>query len=162
MGLSVFQRLAGTLVPYFRIGQTGPTIRQGTGNPDTDSVPGSDGDLYVRYGTNTGVYQMTSGVWLEQGNVSLNRTKVITAEFTATNQQYYLGVNRDGAVTIYLPPGIENKSFVFKDEGGFVSESKTITIVPYGSETIDGSASYVITTPRYSITLVYGEGWHCI
>jgi hypothetical protein len=162
MGLSVFQRLAGTIMPYFRIGQVGPTIRQGTDNPDTAAVAGSDGDVYIRYGTSTGVYQMSSGVWLEQGNVSLNRTLVTTAEFTATNQQYYLGINRDGTVTIYLPPGIENKSFVFKDEGGHASSEKTITLIPYGSETIDGSTSYVINTPRYSITLVFGDGWHCI
>lgn len=162
MGLSVFQRLAGTIMPYFRIGQVGPTIRQGTDNPDTASVSGSNGDIYVRYGLKPGIFQMTSGVWLEQGNVSLNRIKITTAEFTATNQQYYLGINRDGAVTIYLPPGIENKSFVVKDEGGYASSGQPITIVPYGSETIDGANSYVITTAKYSITLVFGEGWHCI
>jgi hypothetical protein len=162
MGLSVFQRLAGTIMPYFRIGQVGPTIRQGTGNPDEDSVSGNDGDLFIRYGSSPSLFQMRSGVWLEQGNVSLNRTVITTAEFTATNQQYYLGVNRNGSVDIYLPPGIENKSFVIKDEGGNVSETKTITLHPYGSETIDGETTYVVSTPRYSITLVFGDGWHCI
>lgn len=162
MGLSVFQRLAGTLTAYFRIGATGPTIRQGTGNPDADSIPGTNGDLFIRTGANPGLYQMKSGVWLEQGNVSLNRTTVTTATFTATNQQYYLGISYDGAVSIYLPPGVENKSFVFKDEGGFASSENTITLIPYGSETIDGASNYVFTTPRYSITLVYGDGWHCI
>lgn len=162
MGLSVFQRLAGTIVPYFRIGQVGPTIRQGTDNPEAMSVTGTNGDIYICYGTKTGIYQLSSGVWLEQSNMVLNRTKIATSEFTATNQQYYLGVNRDGAVTIYLPPGVENKSFVFKDEGGYASVGKAITLIPYGSETIDGASSYVITTARHSITLVFGEGWHCI
>lgn len=162
MGLSVFQRLAGTIMPYFRIGQVGPTIRQGTDNPDAASVTGSNGDIYICYGTKPGVYQMSSSVWLEQSNMTLNRTKITISEFTVTNQQYYLGVNRDGIVTIYLPPGVENKSFVFKDEGGYASVEKSITIVPHGSETIDGANVYVITAARGSVTLVFGEGWHCI
>ncbi len=51
---------AGTLSNVFSIGKGGPTIRQGSGIPSSGT--GSDGDVYLRYGT-SGAYIKSSGDW---------------------------------------------------------------------------------------------------
>lgn len=65
MSLFVFQRLAGTLLDRFRIGRVGPTIRQGTDNPNVSAVDGNNGDLYIRYGDISGIFQMHDNLWCE-------------------------------------------------------------------------------------------------
>jgi hypothetical protein len=161
MSLSVFQRLAGTLLDHFRIGRVGPTIRQGTGNPNTTLQTGNAGDMYVRHGAIPGLYQRVDGTWVEVGN-QIRRQVVVTQVFNATNDHNYLGVNRNGSVEIYLPPGSASKTFTIKDEGGFCTNLKTITIFPAVGDTIDGESSYVIESPRSAITVVYGSAWHII
>ncbi len=162
MGLSVFQRLAGTILPYFRIGQIGPTIYSGTGNPGDDDVSGNNGDIFIRYGSTPGLFQMYNDVWREQGDLSLQRSLVQSATFNATNQNYYIGVNRNGTVDLFLPAGLSGKSFVIKDEGGFASNILPITIIPQEGETIEGQSTYTIEAPRGSLTLVFGGEWHVI
>ena len=63
MSSHVFQRLAGTLLDRFRIGRAGPTIRQGVEDPNTSAVDGNDGDVYIRYGSTPGMYQMVENTW---------------------------------------------------------------------------------------------------
>jgi hypothetical protein len=65
MSLYVFQRLAGTLLDRFRIGRVGPTIRQGIDDPNDSAVDGNNGDLYIRYGENPGLFQMHDNLWCE-------------------------------------------------------------------------------------------------
>lgn len=162
MSLSVFQKLAGTILSTFRIGKSGPTIQQGPANPGDSQIVGNEGDMYIRVGSSPGVFQLITGVWRELGNLSLKRTFVTSASFNATMQHHYLGVNRNGSVELQLPPGVEEKSFVIKDESGRASQNNVITIVPEFGDTIDGQSSYQIDAPYGSITMVYGDGWHVI
>lgn len=165
MAFNVFHKLAGTLLSTFRIGVNGPSIRQGSADPIAESIEGVSGDLYIKHGLEPGVFQMSNQGWIQlaaQSSASLNRQSISTATFTASNSNYYLGVNRDGSVDITLPAGVTDKQFIIKDEGGFVSYSKPITIYPAFGETIEGQASLVLTTARSSITIVFGSEWHVI
>ena len=162
MGLSVFQRLAGTIIPHFKIGKIGPTIRQGTDNPLVGNIAGDNGDVYIRHGSKPGLFQMFNGLWREMGAIPLSRTEVNTAIFNATNQHSYLGVNFNGSVDIYLPPGSESKSFVIKDEGAKAAINRPITIHASNGQSIEGQSTYVIQSARGSITIVYGSEWHLI
>lgn len=162
MSLYVFQRLAGTLLDRFRIGRVGPTIRQGTDNPNTSAVDGNDGDIYIRYGETPGMFQMFDNVWREMNAMSLPRVLVATPVYNATNMNEYIGVNRNGTVEIYLPAGMTEKKFVIKDEGGLCSTINTITIFAADGESIDGVHTYVMESARSSLTLVFGSEWHII
>lgn len=162
MSLYVFQRLAGTLLDRFRIGRVGPTIRQGTDNPNIAAVDGNNGDVYVRHGENPGMFQMFDNIWREMTTLSVQRYLVETPVYDASNQNAYIGVNRNGTVEIYLPPGVSEKRFIIKDEAGLCNRTNSITIFPADGETIDGQASYVMESPRSALTIFFGSEWHII
>lgn len=67
------------------------------------------------------------------------------------------------ARVVNLPPAAtcKNRSFVIKDESGSVDVVKTITIEPYGSETIQDASNTAITSAYGSIK-PYSNGteWH--
>lgn len=89
-----------------------------------------------------------------------SRTPVTTATYTAIQRDHYLGINYNGNITIYLPAGITNKMYIFKDESGKASKNK-ITIVSNVGQTIDGQNSATIAMNYASITLVFGATeWH--
>ena len=71
---------------------------------------------------------------------------VTTAAYTAKAGDRVIGVNRAGAVTITLPTAEVRKgrTYTIKDESG-AAATNTITVDTEGSETIDGSATDVIS-----------------
>lgn len=164
-----YQALAGTTNSSFQIGAGGLTIYQGVNPPNTENLSPNNGDLYILIGTTPSIFQFgTSTGWTVNagggggGGITapylLVRTKVNVATFTATNAQSYLGVNFAGA-TIDLPAGTTNKNFTIKDEIGS-AYANPITIVPYGSDTIDGRTTATINVNYGSISLIYGDlGW---
>lgn len=162
MSMYVFQRLAGTLLDRFRIGRVGPTIRQGTDNPNILAVDGNDGDVYIRYGETPGIFQMFNNIWREITSPAVQRQLVETPVFNATNENSFIGVNRNGSVEIYLPAGFSDKKFTIKDESGLCSRINSITVHPASGETIDGKTSYIIESPYSALTLFYGSEWHII
>jgi hypothetical protein len=92
--------------------------------------------------------------------------KYITASsYTITPQDYYIGVNYSGAVTITLPtPKKNGKTYIIKDELGQASKgvNRYITILPSGSDTIDGRSSAIIAYDYGSLTFVYRNGWRVV
>jgi len=86
-------------------------------------------------------------------------TLVDSATYSATNDDYFIGVIFDGSTTITLPAGTLGKIFIIKDSAGDAL-ANPITVVATAS-TIDGQASYVINTPWGSIGLIYnGIEWN--
>ena len=59
-----------------------------------------------------------------------------------------------GAVAVNLPAGISRKRITFKDVTGDAA-TNNITIVPDGSDTIEGGANFVIAQNRASYTFLY-------
>lgn len=82
---------------------------------------------------------------------------IITGVFTASSDSF-LVVKPDSAnISIKLPGGIIDDTIIVKHGN---SSSFDVTIVPSGSETIDGQSSYLITS-RQSLSLSYENGvWH--
>jgi hypothetical protein len=90
---------------------------------------------------------------------------VTTSLYTVTPQDYYIGVNYAGAVTITLPtPRKNGKTYVVKDELGEASKgvNRYITILPSGSDTIDGRDKAFIAYDYGSLTFVYRNGWRVV
>jgi hypothetical protein len=90
---------------------------------------------------------------------------VTTSSYTVTPQDYYIGVNYAGAVTITLPtPKKNGKTYIVKDELGEASKgvNRYITILPSGSDTIDSRDRAFIAYDYGSLTFVYRNGWRVV
>ncbi|RYF18865.1 MAG: hypothetical protein EOO77_10745 [Oxalobacteraceae bacterium] len=159
--MTVRSNIAGTMASTFSIGKRGPTIFQGIDNPNIANQIGLNGDLYVQIGTTPTLYQFRVTTWVDVTGEVFSRTPVL-GSYAATNSDFYLGMRGSGPCTVQLPAGQFGKKFIIKDEIGQVSPNSPITIQASGQETIDGSSTIRMDTPRSSLTMVYGVEWHII
>lgn len=115
-------------------------------------------------------YDATIGKWIGSnagggGPVSYATTYVTTSSYTITENDYYIGVNYAGAVTITLPPSIdEGTCYIVKDELGEASRgtNRYITVLPSGSDLIDGRGRAILAFDYGSLTFVYRNGWRVV
>ena len=115
-------------------------------------------------------YDATIGKWIGSnagggGPVSYATTYVTSSSYTITENDYYIGVNYTGAVTITLPSvSIEGTTYIVKDELGQASKgtNRYITILPSGSDLIDGRDRAILAFDYGSLTFVYRNGWRVV
>ncbi len=117
-------------------GPPGPPGPQGPqGEPGPQGPPGSLADLPV--------------------------TLIDQSTYSASSDEYFLGVIYDGSCTITLPVGTLGKAFIIKDSVGDAT-TNNIVVQTTGS-TIDGEATYVLDSDWASIGLIYnGIEWNVI
>ena len=93
-------------------------------------------------------------------------TSVTTSSYIIRPQDYYIGVNYAGAVTITLPRADrEGKIFVVKDELGEASKgtNRYITILPSGSDLIDGRDRAILAFDFGSLTFIWkSNSWRVV
>ena len=93
-------------------------------------------------------------------------TSVTTSSYFIRPQDYYIGVNYAGAVTITLPRADrEGKVFVVKDELGEASKgtNRYITILPSGFDLIDGRDRAILAYDYGSLTFIWkGNSWRVV
>jgi hypothetical protein len=93
-------------------------------------------------------------------------TSVTSSTYTIKPQDYYIGVNYAGSVTITLPKADrEGKTFVVKDELGEASKgtNRYITILPTGSDLIDGRDRAILAYDYGSLTFIWkGNSWRVV
>jgi hypothetical protein len=91
---------------------------------------------------------------------------VTSSSYTVKPQDYYIGVNYAGAVTITLPKADrEGKIFVVKDELGEASKgtNRYITILPTGSDLIDSRDRAILAYDYGSLTFIWkGNSWRVV
>jgi hypothetical protein len=88
-------------------------------------------------------------------------TLIDQTAYSATTDEYFLGVIYDGVTTVTLPVGVLGKAYIIKDSVGD-AETNPIVVQATGS-TIDGDTSYTINVNWASIGLVYnGIEWNVI
>ncbi len=91
---------------------------------------------------------------------------VTSSSYTVRPEDYYIGVNYAGAVTITLPKADrEGKIFVVKDELGEASKgtNRYITILPTGSDLIDGRDRAILAYDYGSLTFIWkGNSWRVV
>lgn len=111
-------------------------------------------------------YDSSSGKWIgdDASSRTYATTSVTTSSYTATTNDYYIGVNYEGAVTITLPSATDGMKIVIKDERGESSQgsNRYITILPSGLDSIDGQTSAILTYDYGSLTFIYRNGWRII
>lgn len=93
-------------------------------------------------------------------------TSVTTSSYTIRPQDYYIGVNYAGAVTITLPKADrEGKIFVVKDELGEASKgtNRHITVFPSGNDLIDNRDRAILAYDYGSLTFIWkSNSWRVI
>ncbi|NBU72186.1 MAG: hypothetical protein EBS53_12210, partial [Bacteroidetes bacterium] len=117
-------------------GVTGP---QGPQGPQGDPGPqGPQGDPGIGYNNST--------------------TLVTTVSYTALSTDHYIGVNRNGPVTITLPAFADGTELIVKDESGHCSVNN-ITLVG----NIDNDAGgAVLAIDNGALHLLYRSGWRIV
>jgi hypothetical protein len=110
-----------------------------------------------------GVVQVGSGLSITpQGVLSattssnLFAVKIVTANYTALADDYYIGaIKKD--ITITLPTGVTGKVYVVKNE-----ENGEITITGTAGQKIDGSISEKLSTNKSLMVIFNGTEWQSI
>lgn len=156
---NVFSNIAGTIKSSLQLGKSGPSLRQGTVDPNVGNEAGESGDMYIQYGVTPKFFQKRGSIWVDVAGEGFKRTVVTSSSYTVLDTDHYIGVNHNGPVTINLPLGKTNKLFIIKDESGAADDTNYIQINPSSSETIDGNANITIRAGYTSISLVFGEQW---
>lgn len=93
-------------------------------------------------------------------------TSVTSSSYNITLNDYYIGINYQGAVTITLPKADrEGKIFVIKDELGECSKgtNRYITILPSENDLIDGKNYAILAYDYGSLTFIWkNNSWRVI
>jgi hypothetical protein len=122
--------------------------------------------------TNTGVTYLNAGSGISlsgnTGNITISsfgadliNVKGVTANYTASLTDEYIGVYSASALTITLPSGVDGRVYTIKDEYG--QGSGKITVQPQTGQNIDGKVNYIISIPNQSVSVVYrASGWWII
>lgn len=94
---------------------------------------------------------------------------VVGEDYFVQEDDYYIGVNSNGPVTIFLPIDCtECRQLIIKAEMGPPLGNRKITITAFdGSSldfpTIDGESAYIMEVPYESVTLLCRGGfWHIV
>ena len=139
--------------------------------PDEPSPPGPQGiqgtqgiqGLQGTQGT-----QGTQGIQGLQGTPGVSTCKcksiLVSSDYTATCDDYYIGVNSDEPVTITLPENCTDCcEIIVKAEMGPPLGNRKVTVVTSDGALIDGADDYIMEVPYQSVNVICrGEDWHII
>lgn len=113
------------------------------------------------------VYEIARDVKVQGGGGEVNLAymdvpiiSVTSSSYSVTLNDYYIGVNYAGAVTITLPKADrEGKIFIIKDELGEASKgtNRYITILPSGSDLIDGRDRAILAFDYGSLSFIWKD-----
>ena len=89
---------------------------------------------------------------------------LVTDNYTATCDDYYVGVNSDKPVTITLPENcIDCCEIIVKAEMGPPLGNRKVTVTTVDGSYIDGADKYIMEVPYQSVNLFCrGGDWHII
>lgn len=91
-------------------------------------------------------------------------TRLVTENYSATCDDYYIGVNSEDPITISLPEECSDCcELIIKAEMGPPLGNRKVTIQATGASYIDGTDKYVIEVPYQSLNIICRDGdWHII
>ena len=89
---------------------------------------------------------------------------LVSEDYTATDFDYYIGVNSEKPVTVTLLSYVDScTEYIIKAEMGPPLGNRRVTIKPEGSALIDGDAEYILTSPYEAVTVLFrGGNWHIV
>ena len=99
------------------------------------------------------------------GNCSCTcSARLVSQDYTATVDDYYIGVNSLGPTTITLPNNPPDcTEIIVKAEMGPPLGNRKVTVAAPAGSNIDGSSTYVIEVPYQSVNVLSRGGtWHIV
>jgi hypothetical protein len=140
----------------------GVALKQ-TPAPSTQALAPVVLDAEIATAGQLGVVQVGSGLSITPQGVlsattssSLFAVKIVTANYTASANDYYIGaIKKD--ITITLPLGVTGKVYVVKNE-----ENGEITVTGTAGQKIDGSVSEKLSTNKSLMVIFNGTEWQSI
>jgi len=140
----------------------GRALKQ-TPAPSTQAIIPVVLDADVATTAQLGVVQVGSGLSITAQGVlsattssSLFAVKIVTANYTAVANDYYIGaIKKD--ITITLPLGVTGKVYVVKNE-----ENGEITVTGTAGQKIDGNVSEKLSTNKSLMIIFNGTEWQSI
>ena len=123
--------------------------------PDAGFTVNNTGVLSLIAGTGITLSGGTGNITVSATGADLLNTAGVTANYTATATDEYIGVNSTSLVTITLPAGITGRQYIIKEERG--TGTGRVNIQGTGSETVDGSPFKQLTA-NASLTVVFRAG----
>ena len=127
-------------------------------NGAPNNLIGNNGDIYIDL-INGDLYSKANNNWGQLTSTSISPTNLVTtATYTATANDYYIGVNRNGPVSITLPTVSNGKELTIKDESGNCA-TNPITIVGNIDNDVSGA---VLAINNGALHLIYRSGWRII
>tara|TARA_R110000868_G_scaffold82483_2_gene232894 strand:+ start:154 stop:729 length:576 start_codon:yes stop_codon:yes gene_type:complete len=89
---------------------------------------------------------------------------LVSSDYTATCDNYYIGVNSENPVTISLPANcIDCCEIIVKAEMGPPLGNRKVTVTTTDGSYIDGADKYIMEVPYQSVNLFCrGGDWHII
>ena len=130
---------------------------------DVDRDSAKVNNKFLKYNSSTGKWEGSNAGG--GGPAYYATTYITSSSYTITENDYYIGVNYAGAVTITLPiVSVEGTTYIVKDELGEASKgtNRYITILPSGSDLIDGRDRAILAYDYGSLTFVYRNGWRVV
>lgn len=110
-----------------------------------------------------GIVQVGSGLSITPQGVlsaatssSLFAVKIITANYTPTANDYYIGAIKK-EITVTLPKGVTGKVYVVKNQ-----ENGEITVTGTAGQKIDGFSSQKLSTNKSLMLIFDGTEWQSI
>lgn len=89
--------------------------------------------------------------------------RLITEDYTAVLEDYYIGVNSENSVTITLPASLDGKHYIIKAEMKPPMAKRKIRIISEDGAKFDGYSDHVLHISHESAWLVKrGDEWHII
>lgn len=181
---SARQAIAGQIVPYINTGSGNDTIiiNQGEndvckyppGTPGPPGPPGPPGESGPSGPTGETGPPGEIGLKGEpgppgppgpSGECSCKcKTILVSQDYTATMDDYYIGVNSTGPVTIELPTNcVDCQQIIVKAEMGPPLGNRKITVTSTDGSLIDGDTQYIIKVPYQSVQVIcQGGNWWII
>ena len=110
---------------------------------------------YLRYNDTKKKFEFAE---VNPHDIVYTTTLVTTPTYTATDSDYYIGVNYAGAVTITLPAPSSGRMLIIKDESGNAS-TNPISV----TGTVDNdTGGFIIQLDNGAIQLIYRNGWRIV
>lgn len=154
MASKVWTNISGTSSHDFTVGKNGPTIYQGENLPQANV--GKTADLYIRIGTNAGVYQKEISGWRSTTSLFVRQEVSQGGSSSQINDTTtYVAIVPSSVTTItsiVLPAGHTGRTVTIKNESGPGD-------ILVGGQ-IDGQNGYLIENDNGSVTVLWaGSSW---
>jgi hypothetical protein len=129
---------------------------------DIEFAINNTGVLSLIAGSGISLTANTGTITVSSFGADLINVVGVTNNYTAAEDDEYIGVDSGSNVTITLPLTVsQGRVYTVKDERG--QGSGKITIQPPAGTLIDKKSNYVIGVPNQSVSMVYrGTGWWII